>query len=150
MVKRTDKYIEWKKKSGKEIGEEQIEKTDQLESLKNIIKSQERRNHVTNITTIHRQIDRVFGDVDTNTKVIRLSTIHSVKGMEFDCVYIIATRLLPHPFSKGSPIQRQQENNLKYVAYTRAKKKLYYMMENTNKQRNEYDYDFGLRDYDRE
>ena len=134
LLSKTNKYIEWKKKTSKELGEEQIEKADQLESLKNIIRSIRNADNVTNIGLVHAQIDKVFGainDDQANNKHIRLSTIHSVKGMEFDCVYIISTHLLPHPSAKGSEWQKQQEENLKYVAFTRAKKELYYMQQHT-------------------
>lgn len=131
LLNKTNKFIEWKKNSGKEMGEDMIEKSDQLDSLRNIILSINGKGSFS-INQVHSQIDRVFGDIDdsnANKKSVRLSTIHSVKGMEFDCVYMIATRLLPHPSSKGSSWQKQQEENLKYVAFTRAKQELYYMQD---------------------
>jgi superfamily I DNA/RNA helicase len=132
LLNKTNKFIEWKRKTGKEMGEEMIEKSDQLDSLRNIINSMASKGNAS-ISQVHSQIDSVFGEIDDNNGgkngCVRLSTIHSVKGMEFDCVYMIATRLLPHPSSKGSAWQRQQEENLKYVAFTRAKRELYYMQE---------------------
>ena len=53
------------------------------------------------------------------------STIHKAKGMEADSVHIIRPDLLPSPWAK-SEIQLAQENNLKYVAVTRAKNELIY------------------------
>ena len=49
-----------------------------------------------------------------------LSTVHKAKGLEADNVYILATERMPHP--KGN----LEENNICYVAITRAKKNLFY------------------------
>lgn len=57
---------------------------------------------------------------------VRLSTIHRVKGLEADRVFLIHPELLPHPAAQLS-WQLQQEDNLKYVAITRAKKEFYYV-----------------------
>lgn len=51
--------------------------------------------------------------------VIRLSSIHRAKGLEAHNVYILHPELLPHPLAK-SEWELQQEQNLKYVAITRA------------------------------
>ena len=50
---------------------------------------------------------------------IKLMTIHKAKGLEFDKVYILKTPELPG----------DQEENLKYVARTRARSALYYIEE---------------------
>ena len=50
-----------------------------------------------------------------------LSTVHKAKGLEADNVYILATDRMPHP--KGG----SEENNICYVAITRAKKTLLYV-----------------------
>jgi superfamily I DNA/RNA helicase len=50
-----------------------------------------------------------------------LSTVHKAKGLEADNVYILATNRMPHP--KGG----SEENNICYVAITRAKKNLFYV-----------------------
>lgn len=60
-----------------------------------------------------------------------LSTVHKSKGLEFDRVFILQNEKLPqHSESqrrKGTPMTQQeaQEENLKYVAYTRAKNQLH-------------------------
>ena len=58
--------------------------------------------------------------------VVRLSTIHLAKGLEFDNVFIAgcAEGLLPHQMSFGNPEETEEERRLMYVAMTRAKKKL--------------------------
>lgn len=50
---------------------------------------------------------------------IVLSTVHKIKGLEADRVFIIRPDLLPMQTAK--PWQYIQEKNLEYVAYTRAK-----------------------------
>ena len=54
-------------------------------------------------------------------------TIHSVKGLEFDYVFIVGVEegLFPHINSMESKDDLEEERRLAYVAITRAKKKLY-------------------------
>ena len=59
-------------------------------------------------------------------EAIELSTIHKSKGRESDVVYILEEDLIPSPFAITED-QLIQEQNLKYVARTRAKKELYYL-----------------------
>lgn len=54
---------------------------------------------------------------------IILSTIHKAKGLEAKRVFILHRELIPSRFAT-EPWQVQQEDNLKYVAYTRAKEYL--------------------------
>lgn len=57
---------------------------------------------------------------------VMLCTIHKAKGLEEDVVYILREDLIPSKYAK-SPSQLEQEENLRYVARTRAKKELYYL-----------------------
>ena len=54
---------------------------------------------------------------------IRLSSIHRAKGLEATNVFIIKPELLPHPLA-SLDWEVEQEENLKYVAITRAKENL--------------------------
>lgn len=54
---------------------------------------------------------------------IQLSTAHRSKGLEAEKVFIIEDQLL-HGGMARNDFQKIQENNLRYVAYTRAKKSL--------------------------
>ncbi len=56
-----------------------------------------------------------------------LSTIHSAKGLEWDCVYVIhaADGNIPSDMATGSPEEIEEELRLFYVALTRAKNWLY-------------------------
>lgn len=64
------------------------------------------------------KIDSIFSD--NNTEGIVLSTIHKSKGLEADRVFIIHPELMPSKFAEKE-WELIQEDNLKYVAYTRAK-----------------------------
>lgn len=63
---------------------------------------------------------------DGNDKVT-LMTMHAVKGLEFDYVFVIGVEegLFPHLNSMNSEDELEEERRLCYVAITRARKKLY-------------------------
>jgi hypothetical protein len=67
-----------------------------------------------------KKIESLFTD---DKKGIILSTIHKAKGLEADNVYILNRELMPSHWAK-KPWEKEQEENLEYVAYTRAKQKL--------------------------
>lgn len=56
-----------------------------------------------------------------------LTTMHSAKGLEFDCVYVIhaADGNIPSDMATGSAEEIEEERRLFYVACTRAKDHLY-------------------------
>jgi DNA helicase-2/ATP-dependent DNA helicase PcrA len=66
------------------------------------------------------KIESLFSD---DKKGIVLSTIHKAKGLEANNVFILCPELMPFPYAKKD-WEREQEMNLIYVAYTRAKRKL--------------------------
>jgi DNA helicase-2/ATP-dependent DNA helicase PcrA len=59
--------------------------------------------------------------------VVRLLTIHSAKGLEFDTVFIVGAEegLFPGYRSMGSQTEFEEERRLAYVAMTRARRKLH-------------------------
>ena len=65
-------------------------------------------------------ITKMFQD---ESKGIMLSSIHKSKGMEADNVFILQRELIPSPYAIFAH-QIVQENNLLYVAITRARKVL--------------------------
>ena len=72
----------------------------------------------TTVGGIIEEIKKVFDGKDYGD--IMLSTVHKAKGLEADNVYILATERMPHPLGNN------EENNICYVAITRAKKNLFY------------------------
>jgi superfamily I DNA/RNA helicase len=71
-------------------------------------------------------LDKVKNLFKVKDKAVMLCTIHKAKGLEADIVYILNENLIPSKFAT-SPEQMVQEQNLKYVARSRAKKELYYL-----------------------
>jgi len=57
---------------------------------------------------------------DITTDCITLSTVHSVKGLDYACVFIVGLDLLAH-----DKIPPEDMRNLVYVAMTRARERLY-------------------------
>ena len=57
---------------------------------------------------------------------VKLMTIHSAKGLEFDYVYVtgLEENLFPSSMSLGTRAELEEERRLFYVAITRARKKL--------------------------
>ena len=54
-------------------------------------------------------------------------TLHTCKGLEFDCVFIVGMEdgLLPHSSSMSDPAEYEEEHRLFYVGFTRARKRLF-------------------------
>jgi len=65
----------------------------------------------------------IFKDKGTG---VCISTIHKTKGLENDVVFFLCPELIPSKFAE-QPWEFKQEENLEYVALTRAKSKLIYI-----------------------
>ena len=59
----------------------------------------------------------------------RLCTIHKAKGLEATYAYLLRPDLVPGPWIDPDSEEFKQEENLKYVAITRAQEHLVFMME---------------------
>ena len=73
---------------------------------------------------------RLRTDLDSATddgRAVTLMTVHSSKGLEFDCVFVAGMEesLFPHMNSIGDASGVEEERRLAYVAITRARKHLY-------------------------
>ncbi|MDO4290054.1 MAG: UvrD-helicase domain-containing protein [Eggerthellaceae bacterium] len=73
---------------------------------------------------------RLRTDLDTMTEdghAVTLMTVHSSKGLEFDCVFVAGMEetLFPHMNSVGDAASVEEERRLAYVAITRARKRLF-------------------------
>jgi DNA helicase II / ATP-dependent DNA helicase PcrA len=66
------------------------------------------------VDAVIENINRLFEDVNSASEVVLLSTVHKAKGLEAPRVWILETKTRP-----GG-----QENNIRYVAITRAMKEL--------------------------
>ncbi len=65
-------------------------------------------------------------DMD-DSDYVTLATVHSVKGLEFRCVFVVGMEdgILPVSRAAGSDEDMEEERRLMYVAITRAKERLY-------------------------
>lgn len=73
---------------------------------------------------------RLRTDLDTVAEdgmAVTLMTVHSSKGLEFDCVFVAGMEetLFPHMNSVNDAAGIEEERRLAYVAITRARKKLF-------------------------
>jgi superfamily I DNA/RNA helicase len=74
--------------------------------------------NITDCNNLISKIRQIFLD---NSTGICLSTIHKAKGLECNRVFIIdREKTMPSKYAK-LPWQKEQEFNLQYVAFTRAK-----------------------------
>ena len=84
------------------------------------------------------RIDILFQDETSNVNAHQLSTVHKAKGLERKhvCIYIPSTLPMKRKRKPGrtTPIAGDdQENNLAYVAYTRAQEILTFVVEDEKK-----------------
>ena len=104
---------------------------ENLEEFKSITKSYEEEYGVISLSDFLNEISLVSDlseHQDSNNKV-SLMTIHSVKGLEFDNVFIVGMEegIFPHynAINDGGIAAIEEERRLCYVAITRAKKNLW-------------------------
>ena len=82
--------------------------------------------HTKNPAEMKALLNKIFDD-QIHGDAIMLSTVHKAKGLEAENVYIICPELLPFRHKNQQFWEIQQENNLAYVAITRAKNRLVYV-----------------------
>ena len=80
---------------------------------------------LTSARDLHDRIENVFAE---SADGVCLSTIHKAKGLEANNVYILCKTLIPSRLATQD-WEKEQEQNLMYVAYTRAKYKLGFVSE---------------------
>lgn len=81
---------------------------------------------ITSVAQLYQEIESVFSDYDpTKPPRLTLSSVHKSKGLEWPTVYLLGRNLwMPSQFAT-QPWMEEQEQNLIYVAITRAKETLY-------------------------
>lgn len=73
-------------------------------------------------------INKIRGIFQEDAKGVCLSTIHKAKGLEAENVYVLCHSMMPSKLAHHD-WEKVQEQNLQYVAYTRAKNKLGFISE---------------------
>ena len=102
---------------------------ENLKEFKSITKAFEERLGLVSLEDFLYEVSLVNDKdeyADANDKV-SLMTVHAVKGLEFDIVFVIGLEegLFPHINSLYSSYDIEEERRLCYVAITRARDKLY-------------------------
>ncbi|MBR2341547.1 MAG: UvrD-helicase domain-containing protein [Clostridia bacterium] len=108
--------------------DESINKLANIEEFINSVDEYCRLNQGATLTDYLNQVT-LSSDTDEmdDSDYVTLATIHSVKGLEFKCVFIIGMEenILPVSRSVENPDDLEEERRLTYVAITRAKERLY-------------------------
>ena len=75
----------------------------------------------------HAALEAGDNQAEAGADAIQLMTVHSAKGLEFDCVFITGLEegLFPHENAAADRDGLEEERRLMYVAITRARKRLY-------------------------
>ena len=75
----------------------------------------------------HAALESGDNQAQAGQDAVQLMTVHSSKGLEFDCVFITGLEegLFPHENAMSDHDGIEEERRLMYVAITRARKRLY-------------------------
>jgi DNA helicase-2/ATP-dependent DNA helicase PcrA len=75
----------------------------------------------------HAALESGDNQAQAGQDAVQLMTVHSSKGLEFDCVFITGLEegLFPHENAMSDQGGLEEERRLMYVAITRARKRLY-------------------------
>jgi len=75
----------------------------------------------------HAALESGDNQAQAGQDAVQLMTVHSSKGLEFDCVFIsgLEDGLFPHENSMSAQDGMEEERRLMYVAITRARQRLY-------------------------
>lgn len=95
---------------------------DRVECLRVIIRRVRERSAGAGVAEVIAELDGLFGDGETPRPIVTFSTIHKSKGREWGRVVWLYTG--PSPYARQA-WERVQEDNLCYVAATRAQRELY-------------------------
>ena len=108
--------------------DESINKRANIDEFVNSVEEFSRLNPEATLTDYLNQVT-LSSDTDDmdDGNYVTLATIHSVKGLEFKCVFIcgLEENILPISRSVGNDDEMEEERRLMYVAITRAKERLY-------------------------
>ena len=103
---------------------------ENLEEFKSIAKVMEINEGIVSLEELLDKlalVSDVSEQKNDNEDKVTLMTMHAVKGLEYDYVFVVGVEegLFPHSNSLESNDELEEERRLCYVAITRAKKKLY-------------------------
>jgi DNA helicase-2/ATP-dependent DNA helicase PcrA len=98
----------------------------------------------------HASLEAGDNQAQAGQDAIQLMTVHSAKGLEFDCVFITGLEegLFPHENSAADADGLEEERRLMYVAITRARKRLYLSFAQTRMLHGQTRYNIKSRFFD--
>jgi DNA helicase-2/ATP-dependent DNA helicase PcrA len=98
----------------------------------------------------HASLEAGDNQAQAGQDAVQLMTVHSAKGLEFDCVFITGLEegLFPHENSAADPDGLEEERRLMYVAITRARKRLYLSFSQTRMLHGQTRYNVKSRFFD--
>ncbi len=98
----------------------------------------------------HASLEAGDNQAQAGQDAIQLMTVHSAKGLEFDCVFITGLEegLFPHENSISDVDGLEEERRLMYVAITRARKRLYLSFSQTRMLHGQTRYNIKSRFFD--
>jgi DNA helicase II / ATP-dependent DNA helicase PcrA len=98
----------------------------------------------------HASLEAGDNQAQAGQDAIQLMTIHSAKGLEFDCVFITGLEegLFPHENSLSDVDGVEEERRLMYVAITRARRRLYLSFSQTRMLHGQTRYNVKSRFFD--
>lgn len=127
MIVEETNYINWID-DGSEAAQSRIENIDELKNVATAFVNKDGEKSVAlflqEITLIEQEQDK---NKNKNGQSITLMTMHSSKGLEFPCVFIVGVEegILPHSRTFTSDKEMEEERRLCYVGITRAKERLW-------------------------
>jgi DNA helicase-2/ATP-dependent DNA helicase PcrA len=117
------------RKSNADRARQQIE--DKYECISILARAPE----IKNVAELVAIVDSMFLGEHESTIIspsrVTLSTIHKIKGAEADTVFVLDPHLINAPWMRGAEWQEVQEENLRFVAVTRAKTRLVFVRSDT-------------------
>ena len=98
----------------------------------------------------HASLEAGDNQAQAGQDAIQLMTVHSAKGLEFDCVFITGLEegLFPHENSLSDADGVEEERRLMYVAITRARSRLYLSFSQTRMLHGQTRYNVKSRFFD--
>lgn len=98
----------------------------------------------------HAALESGDNQANAGQEAVQLMTVHSAKGLEFDCVFVTGLEegLFPNEKSMNDYDGLEEERRLMYVAITRARKRLYLSHSQTRMLHGQTRYAIKSRFYD--
>ncbi len=128
-IKEVFARIDYKEHLKQYIKNTSMDLTEKIENIEQLIYSASEKEDMLEFLEEAALIreDKEDNQEGEESESVKLLTIHSAKGLEFDTVFIIGCEenLFPHWKSMDSDKELAEERRLMYVAITRAKQNLY-------------------------